>query len=50
MLYKEDEVGEFMELYWDDLSLVTKEAILEFLGENGNYDVVPIAQIYRTGA
>ena len=34
-----------IELYWDDLTPVAKEAILEILGENGNFDVFPFATI-----
>ena len=47
MLYDKDENGDYMGIYWDDLTHRTQDAILEFLGENGNYDVVPLARIYR---
>lgn len=36
-----------VEIYWGDLTKEKQEEILELLGENGNYDVFPIATIYR---
>ena len=47
MLYGKDDCNEYMELFLDDLSLSTQEAIIEFLGDNGNYDVFPLVRIYR---
>ena len=35
-----------IEIYFDDLKEETQQAILELLGDNGNYDVIPIAEIY----
>lgn len=35
-----------VEIYWSDLTKEKQEEILELLGENGNYDVFPIATIY----
>lgn len=35
-----------IEIYWDDLTTEKQNEILEALGENGNYDVIPIATIY----
>ena len=35
-----------IEIYFDDLKPETQQAILELLGDNGNYDVIPIATIY----
>ena len=35
-----------IELFWDDLTAQKQNEILEALGENGNYDVIPIATIY----
>lgn len=32
-----------IEIYWGDLCKEKQEEILETLGENGNYDVFPIA-------
>ena len=32
-----------IEIYWDDLKPEKQQEILEALGENGNYDVFPIA-------
>ena len=32
-------------LFWDDLSASAKEELLKLLGDNGNYDVFPIAQL-----
>ena len=34
-----------VQLYWDDLSVEAKERLLELLGENGNYDVFPLAEL-----
>lgn len=34
-----------IEIYWDDLTKEKQEEILELLGDNGNYDVFPIAII-----
>lgn len=36
-----------IEIYWDDLTKEKQDEIFEALGgENGNYDVFPIASIY----
>jgi len=32
-------------LFWGDLSAVAQEELLKLLGDNGNYDVFPIAEI-----
>ena len=34
-----------IEIYWDDLTPEKQAEILEELGENGNYDMFPIATI-----
>ena len=34
-----------VQLYWDDLSAEAKERLLELLGENGNSDVFPLAEL-----
>ena len=34
-----------VQLYWDDLSPSAKERLLELLGENGNYDMFPLAEL-----
>ena len=34
-----------IQLFWDDLSSSAKERLLELLGENGNYDVFPLAEL-----
>ena len=34
-----------IQLYWDDLSASAKERLLELLGDNGNYDVFPLAEL-----
>ena len=34
-----------IEIYWDDLTEAKQKEILEFLGDNGNYDVIPIATV-----
>ena len=34
-----------IEIYWDDLTPEKQKEILNLLGDNGNYDVFPIATI-----
>ncbi len=34
-----------IEIYWDDLTEEKQKEILSKLGDNGNYDVFPIATI-----
>ncbi len=34
-----------IEIYWQDISEDKQKEILEALGDNGNYDVFPIASI-----
>ena len=34
-----------IEIYWNDLTKEKQSEILEAFGENGNYDVIPIAVI-----
>ena len=34
-----------IEIYWSDLTKEKQQEILDVLGENGNYDVFPIALI-----
>ena len=34
-----------VQLFWDDLSPSAKERLLELLGDNGNYDVFPLAEL-----
>lgn len=34
-----------IEIYWDDLTSEKQKEILDILGDNGNYDVTPIATI-----
>ena len=34
-----------IEIFWNDLTKEKQNEILEVLGENGNYDVIPIATI-----
>ncbi len=34
-----------IEIYWDDLTESKQKEILSLLGDNGNYDVFPIAVI-----
>lgn len=34
-----------IEIYWDDLTPGKQAEILEMLGDNGNYDVIPIATL-----
>ena len=34
-----------IEIYWDDLTAEKQQELLNALGNNGNYDVFPIATI-----
>ena len=34
-----------IQLFWDDLSSSAKERFLELFGDNGNYDVFPLAEL-----
>ena len=34
------------EIYWSNLNKETQKELLELMGDNGNYDVVPIATIH----
>lgn len=34
------------EIYWDNLTEETQKKLLKLLGDNGNYDVFPLATIY----
>ncbi len=34
-----------IEIYWDDLTEEKKQEILNMLGDNGNWDVIPMAII-----
>ena len=34
-----------IQLVWDDLSSSAKERLLELFGDNGNYDVFPLAEL-----
>lgn len=39
------EKRKIIEIYWDDLTESKQKEILDLLGDNGNYDVFPIATI-----
>ena len=43
MVYHENR--KVVQLFWDDLSSSAKERLLELLGENGNYDMFPLAAL-----
>ena len=43
MVYHENR--KVIQLYWDDLSPSAKERLLELFGDNGNYDVFPLAEL-----
>ncbi len=44
-MYIRMEVFHMIEIYWSDLTKEKQQEILDVLGENGNYDVFPIASI-----
>ena len=33
------------DIYWDDLSAKAQTELLNLMGENGNYDIFPVASI-----
>ncbi len=33
------------EIYWDDLKPETQKELLELMGDNSNFDVIPIATL-----
>lgn len=39
------EVVDSVDIYWDDLLPKTQEKILHCLGDNGNFDILPLASI-----
>ena len=41
----DDERPEHIEIYWQDLTLSKQREILQMFGENGNWDVFPIATL-----
>ena len=45
MIVTEHKTTKVISLYWDDLSASAKERLIEILGDNGNYDVFPLAEI-----
>lgn len=45
MKIEKHESTKVVQLFWDDLSASAKEELLKLLGDNGNYDVFPIAQL-----
>ena len=45
MKIEKHESTKVVQLFWDDLSASAKEELLKLLGDNGNYDVLPIAQL-----
>ena len=45
MIVEYHENRKVIQLFWDDLSSSAKERLLELLGDNGNYDVFPLAEL-----
>ena len=45
MKIEKHESTKVVQLFWDDLSASANEELLRMLGDNGNYDVFPIAQL-----
>ena len=37
-----------IKIYWGDLTKEKQDEIIEAFGENGNYDIFPIAEIVET--
>ena len=48
MITEERNGGVWADIYWDDLSDETQAELMKLLGDNGNYDVVPIGSINVT--
>ena len=45
MIVEYHENRKVIQLFWDDLSSSAKERLLELLGDNGNFDVFPLAEL-----
>ena len=45
MIVEERDNEVWAELFWDDLISKTQKELLNLMGDNGNYDVFPIATI-----
>lgn len=45
MLVKNEGTETYVELYWDDLSQDAQKQLKEIIGDNGNYDLFPIAEL-----
>ena len=45
MIIKERDGERWAEIFWDDLSEEVQEDLLTLMGDNGNYDVFPLASI-----
>ena len=45
MIVVHHENRKVVQLFWDDLSSSAKERLLELLGDNGNFDVFPLAEL-----
>ena len=45
MLIEERDDTLWADIFWDDLSAETQTELLNLIGDNGNYDVFPLASI-----
>ena len=45
MVVEKREDNFYADIYWDDLSKKAQQELLGLIGNNGNYDVFPIASI-----
>lgn len=47
LLSLEEEKEETLEIFIDDLLPEVKQQVIDFLGDNGNYDVFPMITLYK---
>ena len=50
MIVEKRDGGLWVDILWDDLSSKTQKQLLKLMGENGNFDVVPVASINVSSA
>ena len=49
MVLRDEDGMRFADLFWDDLSESTQKELYDVMGDNGNYDVFPLATINVSG-
>lgn len=44
-IYRDEQGQPWLNFYWDDLTEEAQKAVIEALGNNGDFDIYPIATI-----